>query len=78
MGQTGPQAQERYLLEPAQRLRHARQMMRDFEAFLAPGERLDVQVEFASTFRLAQLKLFRPDRSFELTLEASMMADNMS
>ena len=58
-------------LEPADRLRRARALEIDYEAFLAPGERLNVRAEQSPKFIYAQLVLERADRSLRLDLEAA-------
>lgn len=59
-----------FMLAPQDCARLARALSRDFEAFLAPGERFAVQGEVGEGFVYAQLVLSRPDRSFQLDLEA--------
>ena len=66
----------RFLMDAAQRRARERALTRDFEAFLAPGERVSLQVEVAPEFELAQLVLARPDGSMTLTLEAARLQED--
>lgn len=65
-----------YTLEPAERLKRARALERDYEAFLAPGERILVSAELTAQFIYAQLVLERADKRFKLDLEAAFTSQD--
>ena len=67
---------EPFTLSPKERLRRARALERDYEAFLAPGERLLVHAEHTPEFVYAQLILERADRLLRLDLEAAFMTQD--
>ncbi|MEM1350201.1 MAG: hypothetical protein AAGI01_16700 [Myxococcota bacterium] len=61
---------------PMERMAIAQALERDYEAFLAPGERFGVDVVHTDTLIHARVTLTSADRSFELTLEAGVVADD--
>ncbi len=65
------------LLPPHETRRLARALTTDYEAFLRPGERFEVQVELATQFRLVQIILDTLDRSERILLEAALVEEDL-
>ena len=61
---------------PRDRLRLEHALMGRFAAYLRPGESLALDAEKAGDFVFVQLELAAADRSFELTLEAAILAQD--
>lgn len=73
---TTQEPDSRYLMDATQRRARERALTRDFEAFLAPGERMGLQIEVAPEFELVQLILGKRDDSMALTLEAARLQED--
>ncbi len=65
-------------LSTPDRLRAARAMAEDYEAFLAPGERFAVHGEVGEEYIWAEVVLRAADDSFKLELEAAMSASDLA
>ncbi len=73
MTEQNAQNEPRYVLASMEKLSMARALNRDYEAFLAPGERLSVEGAATEEYVHAQLSLRSADRSTQLDVEAVIM-----
>lgn len=49
-------------------------LMQRFSAFLKPGEKLDIEAEQSAEYVWARIRMTRVDESFQLDIEASILA----
>ncbi len=68
----------RFSLNAVDRLARARALDRDYEAFLAPGEKFTVQAEADEAYIHAQIVLTSADKSFKLDLEAVIIPQDLT
>lgn len=65
-----------FTLAPREKLALATALTRDYEAFLAPGERVALQADASADYTYAQIVLERADKRARLDLEAVMLSQD--